>query len=175
MDQPQSDKSYCAVVQLTQLGLRKEQQLVFGRVLIQMSVTPRPNETNPQTKRNALRSIKLIKEKRDGHLKGRTVADGCPQRVLYQKLDITSPTVSSYALLLSLLIDAHKGRYVATTKVVGAYLCAYMDEEVIMKYSEEFVDIILGMRPEYKEFVVYKKGVKILYVRVITQGHVRLR
>jgi hypothetical protein len=73
---------------------------------------------------------------------------------LYQKLDITSPTVSSEAQLLSLLIDAHEGHDVATVDVVGACLRAYMDDEVIMKFSSEFVDILLGMKPEYEEFVV---------------------
>jgi hypothetical protein len=38
-----------------------------------------------EQKRGALRAINLIKEKRDGRLKGRTVADGRPQRSLYDK------------------------------------------------------------------------------------------
>ena len=36
-------------------------------------------------KRKALRAINLIKEKRCGKLKGRTVADGSAQRDLYTK------------------------------------------------------------------------------------------
>ena len=33
----------------------------------------------------ALRAINLIKERRDGQIKGRTVADGRPQRSMYEK------------------------------------------------------------------------------------------
>jgi hypothetical protein len=87
-----------------------------------------PTKLTPKQKRNALRSINLINEKRNGRLKGRTDAVDRPQGVLYQKSDITSPTVSSDALMLSLLIDAHEGRDVATADVVGAYLRAFMDE-----------------------------------------------
>lgn len=54
----------------------------------------------------ALRAINLIKEKRDGQLKGRTVADGRPQRTLYEKSQTASPTVSTDALMLSIIIDA---------------------------------------------------------------------
>jgi hypothetical protein len=110
-----------------------------------------PKTLTQKQKRDALRSINLIKEKRDGRLKGRTVADGRPQKVLYQKADFTSPTVSSDALLLSLLIDAHEGRDVATADVVGAYLRAHMDEEVIMKFCGEFVDIFVGNEAGIRE------------------------
>ena len=84
-------------------------------------------------RRGALRAINLIKRKRDGKLKGRTVADGSVQRSLYDKSETTSPTVATDALLLSILIDAHEGRDVATADVAGAYLKAHMDELVIMK------------------------------------------
>jgi hypothetical protein len=182
MDLSHSGKSYCAPTQLTQL---QEQCLIYGHVLTQMSAKTGikkhgsaavdammaefvqlqnlhaykplyPKKLTYKQKRNALRSINLIKEKRDGRLKGRTVADGRPQILLYQKADVTSPTVYSDALLMSLLIDALEGRDVATADVVGAYLRAYMDDEVIMQFCGEFVDILLGMKPEYEEFVVYK-------------------
>ena len=48
--------------------------------------------TNDQ-KRRALRAINLIKEKRCGKLKGRTVADGSMQRNRYTKEETTSPTI----------------------------------------------------------------------------------
>jgi Reverse transcriptase (RNA-dependent DNA polymerase) len=196
MDLPHSTKSYSAPTQFIQTHAHQEQRLTFGHVFTQMSAKAaikkhgsaavdammaefaqlqnfsvyKPLDSTKLThkkKRSALRSINLIKEKRDGRLKGRTVADGRPQRALYQKSDITSPTVSSEALLLSLLIDAHEGRDVATADVVGAYLRAYMDDEVIMKFSGEFVDILLGMKPEYETFVVLENGVKVLYVLLL--------
>jgi hypothetical protein len=75
-------------------------------------------------KRAALRVINLIKEKRSGKLKGRTCADGRPQRALYTKEETTSPTVSTDALMLSHIIVAKEGRDVATADVEGAYLHA---------------------------------------------------
>jgi hypothetical protein len=44
-----------------------------------------PASLTREQKRAALRAINLIKEKRDGRLKERTVADGRLQRLLYDK------------------------------------------------------------------------------------------
>jgi hypothetical protein len=121
-----------------------------------------PSKLTQKQKRNSLRSINFIKEKRYGCLNGRTVADGCPQKLLYQKSDNTPPTVSSDTLLLSILIDAHEGQDVATADVFGAYLRAYMDDEFIVKFSGEFMDILIGMKHEYEAFVVNKQGDKVL-------------
>jgi hypothetical protein len=49
--------------------------------------------------------INVIKEKRCGKIKGRTVADGRPQRKLYTKDEASSPTVFTDALLMLILID----------------------------------------------------------------------
>ena len=75
-----------------------------------------------EQKKDALPLINLIKEKRCGKIKGRTVADGRKQRAYFNKEDITSPTVSTDALLMSLVIDAMENRFVATADVPGAYL-----------------------------------------------------
>ena len=118
-------------------------------------------------RRAALRAINLIKKKRDGKLKGRTVADGSVQRSLYDKSETASPTVATDALLLSIIIDAHEGRDVATADVAGAYLKAYMNDFVIMKFTGQSVDILCEMNPEHVKFVTTEKGVKVLYVRLI--------
>lgn len=51
-----------------------------------------PNKLTRAQKKAALRAINLIKEKRCGKLKGRTVAEGRPQRNLYDKSETASPT-----------------------------------------------------------------------------------
>jgi hypothetical protein len=57
------------------------------------------SELTREAKRDALRAVSnLIKEKRTGELKGRTCADGRPQRSLYSKDETTSPTISQEAL-----------------------------------------------------------------------------
>jgi hypothetical protein len=115
----------------------------------------------------ALRAINLIKEKRDGKIKGRTVADGRAQRGLYEKSQTASPTIATDALMLSIMIDAYEGRSVGTADVAGAYLKAFMDDFVVIKYTGESVDILCDMKPEYNKFVVVENGVKVLYARLI--------
>ena len=78
-------------------------------------------------KKMALRAINLIKEKRCGKLKGRTVADGSAQRGLYAKEETASPTISNDAFLMTMLVDAWEDRDVATADVGGAYLHADMN------------------------------------------------
>jgi uncharacterized protein YeaC (DUF1315 family) len=58
-----------------------------------------------EQKRAALQAISVIKEKRCGKIKGRTVADGSVQRDLYSKEETSSPTVLTEALMLSIMID----------------------------------------------------------------------
>ena len=125
------------------------------------------NSLTREQRTGALRAINLIKEKRDGRLKGRTVADGRPQRSLYDKSQTASPTVSTDALMLSIMIDAHEGRDVATADVAGAYLKADMDDFVVMKFTGESVDILCNMNPEHTNFVSNEKGNKVLYVRLV--------
>ncbi len=110
-----------------------------------------------EQRKEALQTINLIKEKRNGSLKGRTVADGRPQRgslydksqqkaspmvstdaltmpimigaSLCEKSQTASPMVSTDALTLYIMIGAHEARYVATAaNVPGAFLKAYMDD-----------------------------------------------
>jgi hypothetical protein len=48
-----------------------------------------PSTLTHEQRKGAIRAINLLKEKRDGTLKGRTVADGRPQRSLYDKSETT--------------------------------------------------------------------------------------
>jgi hypothetical protein len=67
------------------------------------------SELTSEEKNNALRAINLIKEKRCGKLKGQTCADGRQQQGMYDKQQTMSPTVSTDALILSLMIDSLEG------------------------------------------------------------------
>ena len=124
------------------------------------------HELTPEQRRAALRAINLIKEKRDGTIKGRTVADGRPQRSLYEKSETASPTVSSDALFATIVIDAKEGRDTAVADVVGAYLKALMKDLVIMKFTGTAVDIICKMDPSYEAYVTVENGKKVIYVRL---------
>ena len=115
-------------------------------------------------KQQALRAINLIKEKRCGRIKGRTVADGRPQRILYTKEETTSPTVSTDALMLSIIIDAKEKRDVAVADVEGAYLHADMDVFTVLKLEGLDVDIMCEVSKNYKNFVTEERGKKVLYL-----------
>ena len=125
-----------------------------------------PLKLTHEEKMGALRALNLLKEKRNGDLKGRTVADGSKQKNMYPKSETASPTVSTTALILTILIDAYEKRDVATADVAGAYLKATMKDYVIIKFVGESVDILLTMEPSYKKFVTHEKGAKVLYARL---------
>jgi hypothetical protein len=103
-----------------------------------------------KAQRNAsLRAISVVKEKRCGRIKGRTVADGRPKKGLYTKEETTSPTVSTDALMLSILIEAWKQR------------------DVVLRIEGESVDIMCRVSKHYEQFVTYKNGGKVLYLQLL--------
>lgn len=125
-----------------------------------------PTDLTSEQKRNTLPSINLIKEKQCGRIKGHSVADGRRQRHLYDKADITSPTVSTDALLLTMVINAMEQREVATADIPGAYLQADMPDFVILKMKGKSVDVMCQMDPTYSTFVTHEKHEKVLYLQL---------
>jgi hypothetical protein len=119
-------------------------------------------------RRAALCAISVVKEKQCGRIKGRTVANGRPQRQLYTKEETLSLTVSTDALMLSLLVDTTKKRRdVATADVAKAYLHAKMEDFMLLKMEGGSVDIMCDVCEEYNEYVCYKNGKKVLYLRLL--------
>ena len=68
------------------------------------------------------------------------------------------PTIGTDALLQSILIDVHEGRNVATADVAGAYVKAYMDDLVLMKFTGESVNMLCKLNTEHKSLVVTEMG-----------------
>ena len=85
--------------------------------------------------------------------------------------DSSSPMASLESILLTGIIDTHKGRGIMTTDIPNAFIQAPMpkrEEKVIMKSTGKLVDILVNMHPEqYEEYVVYKKNKKVLYVEIL--------
>ena len=125
---------------------------VFDRVKI--------DDMSPDRKNKALNAINLIKEKRNGDIKGRTCANGKQQIRYIQKNETSSPTVALESLFMTLCIDAHENRDVAVFDVPGAYLNAYMpdDKFLLIKFSDKFVDIMCDVNPELVEDVRIENG-----------------
>ena len=113
-------------------------------------------------KRRALRAINLIKDKRCGKIKGRTCADGRPQRAYTPREELSSPTIALESLMATLLLDAHEERDVAIFDVPGEYLHAELpkDKFMLLKREGPFVDIMCEVNPEY-EAVMFEGNKKV--------------
>ena len=115
---------------------------------------------------SALRIINLIKEKQNGRLKGRSVADGRLQRVLYTKDETSSPTATPESILLTAMIAVVEDRQVAVADVTGAYLNADMDDFVLIRLSGDNVDMMCDTNPTYEQFVTSENGRKTLFLQL---------
>ena len=115
-----------------------------------------------EMKNAALNLLTLIKEKRDGRIKGRACADGRKQRAYISKNDIASPIIQLENLMISLLIDAYEGRDVATANVFGAYLMADMNNTIIVKLTGEPVKLMCETNEKYKQFITIENGKEVL-------------
>jgi hypothetical protein len=112
----------------------------------------------------------FLKEKRTGEIKGRTVAGGNKQRDYLTKEEVSSPTVSTEAVLLTCIIDAEEGIDVATINIPNAFIQTWIEhtkDMAIIKIRGFLVDILEEIAPDiYSPYVTTdRKGVKQLIVR----------
>ena len=107
-----------------------------------------------------MHAIDLIKEKRTGKLKGRTVADGRKKRSLYDKYEISSPVLSQDGFMGSLVIDACENRRIAIADIAGAFLKADQNDHVIVKFRSPVVEALLRInKRKYEKFVILKGNI----------------
>ena len=112
----------------------------------------------------------LIKIKRYGNIKGWTCENGSLQkRYLKEDESIYSPTRSTESLMSTLFINATKHRNVAVFDVTGDYLQTDMPsyKQILLCIIYKFVDIMCGVNPDYKTYVKYDNGKKVLCVKVL--------
>ena len=77
-----------------------------------------------------MEAVNLIKEKRDGKIKGRTCANGSKQRqYLKDGENVYLPTCAMESLMTTLIIDALEKRDVAIFDVPGAFLQTEMPKD----------------------------------------------
>ena len=102
----------------------------------------------------------MIKEIRSGKLKGRTCADGRPQRCYITKEYTSLLTIYLEYFITNLIIDAHEGIDVEVFDVPGAYLNADMPEDkfIILNIEGEFVDIMCEVNPEHKKTLLVENS-----------------
>ena len=126
----------------------------------------------PEEKREILESHMFLKLKRDGTIKGRTVAGGNKQRDFISKEDASSPTAASEAILLTCIIDAEEDRDVAVVDIPNAFIQTRVTnkkDRVRVRIKGILVDILVTIAPEvYKAFVKFdSKGNKYLIVECL--------
>ena len=124
------------------------------------------SQLTPLQLKGALRLVTVVKEKRDGSLKGRTCADGRPQRAYISKEEASSPAVAIESLLTSLAIDALEDRDIATADVSGAFLHGDMDDFVVVRLSEEESRALISVDREYERFMILERGKVTMYLRL---------
>lgn len=120
-------------------------------------------------------TINLITEKRNGVLKGRTVADGRKQRKWYSKDKITSPTISNDSLMALLTVSAAERRKIISWDVEGAYLLADQDDYVLVKFTGESVNVLCDVDSTYKQLVTIESGRKVIYLQLLEALYGTLR
>ena len=111
----------------------------------------------------------------------RVCADGRKQRKYITKEAAISTTIQMTSLILSLLIDAEKGRDIATADVVGVNLMTDMKDKVIVKLTGDAVDIMcevnknifLSYQEKKEESNLRKTKKGIIWVYVVCNSMVQ--
>jgi hypothetical protein len=127
-------------------------------------------ELSKAQRQTVLESHMFLKLKRDGKIKGRTVAGGNKQCDYISKEDAISPTVAMESLLLSCIIDSEEHRDVAVVYIPNAFVQTRVENEKDMSFIKIrgiLVDILVEIAPEaYKSYVSQdKKGNNQLLVQ----------
>jgi hypothetical protein len=69
---------------------------------------------------------------------------------------------------MSIMIDALERRDVSTTAdMAGAYLHAKMRDFALLRMEGESVDILCAVCEDYRQFVTYESGKKVLYLELL--------
>jgi len=131
--------------------------------------TPRDaSMLNWNEKKEALRTIDLIKKKRCGKVKGRSVVDGRDQREQYSKAETSSPAITFESLIATFVVDAYERRDVATSDVSGAFLKAEQKDYVLLRLTGEALKAILRANSDkYEKYVTMEGSVRVLYVQLL--------
>ena len=86
--------------------------------------------------------------------------------------DVSSPTVTTEATLLTAVIEAQEGRDVVTCDIPNAFIQTNMEEvdkdgnRTIMIIRGALVDILCEIDPSYRDYVVEERGHRVLYMHV---------
>ena len=96
------------------------------------------------------------------------VTDDEKQQLYVKKTKTASPIVHWESMMITSVINAKEERDVAITDIPGAFLSSYTDEDVIVVFCGQMVELIVDIsRKTYERFVhLDKKGRKNLYLKL---------
>jgi hypothetical protein len=127
---------------------------------LQFRNTFKPNhwlELSQVQRQTVLESHMFLKQKRDGKIKGRTVAGGKNQRDYISKEDAKSLTVDTESVLLSCIIDAKEEWDVAVVDIPNAFVQTQVENEkdmALINIRGILVDILVEISPDvYTSYV----------------------
>ena len=113
-------------------------------------------------------AVNLIKEKKNGIIKGRCCADGRAQRKYISKEESASPTAATESVLLTGVVEAKERRSVITLDVPNAFIQTYLedeDERIILVLRGQAADILVSIDPEYYQpYIHIERGETVLYL-----------
>ena len=96
------------------------------------------------------------------------VTDDEKQQLYVKKTKTASPTVYLESVMITSVIDAKEERGVTITDIPVAFHSSYTDEDVIVVFCGQMVELIVDIsRDTYERFVhLDKKGRKNLYLKL---------
>jgi hypothetical protein len=101
----------------------------------------------------------FLSKKQCGRMKARGCVDGIKQRDTISKEEASAPTVAIESVMLSATIDVTEERDVATVDIPGAFMQAYIDEVVHVKFEGEIAEMLVKMDPKmYCKYVKAEHG-----------------
>jgi hypothetical protein len=128
-------------------------------------------------KKQVLESHIFVKQKRDGKIKARKVISGNKQCNYITKEDVSSPRVSSEAVMLTCIIDSVEDKDIVVVDIPNAFAQTVVSEEdaehrVIVCIRGPLVDILVSIAPDvYGPYVSpNKSGQKILIVECLKRN-----
>ena len=127
---------------------------------------------SPQERKRALESLIFLTEKRDGTIKSRHCANGNPQRQWMDREEVSSPTVSTEATMLTAVIEAEEGRDVATLDIPNAFIQTSLEKvdkegnRTVMKIRGALVGILCELDPSYRDYIVEERGQQVVYTHI---------
>ncbi len=130
------------------------------------------HELTQAQKEHILESHIFVEEKRHGKIKARKVVGGNKQQDYITKEDVSSPTVSAKAVMLTCMIDALKDQDIAIINIPNAFVQTVVNDEehrVVVRIRGPLVDILVSIAPDvYGPYVsTNKAGQKVLLVQCL--------